>query len=75
MADPYRSTPVFDEISLPAALRNEHSTKAGVWGLICVIEGQFASPILMDPARVWSRRIILLWLNHNNRISSNRWGR
>src|SRR3546814_1000811 len=40
MALPYRSTPVFDETSLPAALRGEHRTKAGVWGLIRVLEGK-----------------------------------
>lgn len=27
---PYRTTPVFDEDSLPEAIRNTHSTKAGV---------------------------------------------
>ena len=37
---PYRSTPVFDESSLPAALRRHHSTKAGVWGVIRVLEGR-----------------------------------
>ena len=37
---PYRTTPVFDEHSLPAALRGEHSTKAGVWGVIRVLEGR-----------------------------------
>lgn len=37
---PYRSTPVFDEETLPAALRASHSTKAGTWGLIRVIEGE-----------------------------------
>lgn len=40
MAEPYRSTPVFDEATLPAALRNEHRTKDGVWGLIRVLEGE-----------------------------------
>ncbi|QWT16579.1 DUF1971 domain-containing protein [Sphingobium xenophagum] len=40
MAQPYKSTPVFDEATLPAALRSEHRTKAGVWGLIRVIEGE-----------------------------------
>jgi tellurite resistance-related uncharacterized protein len=39
-AAPYRSTPVFDQDSLPAALRARHSTKAGVWGVIRVIEGE-----------------------------------
>jgi tellurite resistance-related uncharacterized protein len=40
MVAPYRSTPVFDELSLPAALRQEHRTKAGVWGVIRVLEGR-----------------------------------
>lgn len=35
---PYRSTPVFDELTLPQALRRDHSTKAGVWGVIRVLE-------------------------------------
>ena len=37
---PYRTTPVFDETSLPAALRAAHSTKAGVWGMVRVLEGR-----------------------------------
>lgn len=37
---PYRSTPVFDQTSLPKALRSRHNTKAGVWGVIRVIEGR-----------------------------------
>jgi len=37
---PYRSTPVFDAATLPAALRSEHSLKAGTWGLIQVLEGE-----------------------------------
>lgn len=37
---PYRSTPVFDEGSLPAALQREHRTKEGVWGVIRILEGQ-----------------------------------
>ena len=40
MAQPYKSTPVFDEYSLPAGLRRDHSTKAGVWGVIRVREGE-----------------------------------
>jgi len=35
----YKRTPVFDQDSLPAGLRREHRTKAGVWALIHVIEG------------------------------------
>jgi len=35
----YRETLEFTETSLPEALRNRHSTKRGVWGLIRVSEG------------------------------------
>lgn len=48
MVAPYRSTPVFDETTLPQGLRNEHSTKAGVWGVIRVLEGELLYTIL-DP--------------------------
>jgi tellurite resistance-related uncharacterized protein len=40
MTEPYRTTPVFDQDSLPDALRQDHSTKAGVWGVIRVLEGR-----------------------------------
>jgi tellurite resistance-related uncharacterized protein len=53
---PYRSTPVFDEASLPAALRGRHNTKAGVWGVVRVIEGRLKltyldpeSELILDP--------------------------
>ena len=46
---PYRSTPVFDELTLPTALRNRHNTKPGVWGLIKVIEGELTLTYL-EPA-------------------------
>jgi tellurite resistance-related uncharacterized protein len=45
-AQPYRSTPVFDETSLPAALRREHRTKAGAWGVIRVLEGEVIYTVL-----------------------------
>ena len=55
--EPYRSTPVFDHNTLPAALRGRHSTKAGVWGMVRVIEGRLRltyldpiSEVLLDPA-------------------------
>ncbi len=35
----YRRTPVFDADSIPAALKGDHSTKAGVWALIHVERG------------------------------------
>jgi hemoglobin len=37
---PYKSTPIFDEITLPQKLRHAHTTKAGVWAVIRVLEGQ-----------------------------------
>ena len=37
---PYRRTPIFTEATLPAGLRRRHQTKAGVWGLIVVVEGR-----------------------------------
>ena len=46
---PYKSTPVFDENTLPAGLRKEHRTKAGVWGVITILEGRLRYCIL-DPA-------------------------
>lgn len=50
MAVPYKTTPVFDEVSLPEAIRNRHNTKAGVWGLLRVIEGEVAL-VFEDPPR------------------------
>lgn len=46
---PYKSTPVFDQDTLPAALRSRHATKAGVWGVIRVIEGRLRL-ICLDPS-------------------------
>lgn len=46
---PYRSTPVFDETTLPAALRREHRTKQGVWGVIRMLEGQLKLVVLDPP--------------------------
>ncbi|MEZ5749418.1 MAG: DUF1971 domain-containing protein [Caenibius sp.] len=45
---PYRSTPLFDQDTLPAALRHRHDTKEGVWGVIRVIEGELKLTYL-DP--------------------------
>jgi tellurite resistance-related uncharacterized protein len=36
----YRRTPVFDQDTIPAGLRREHRTAAGIWGLIVVLEGR-----------------------------------
>ena len=51
MPDPYKTTPVFDENTLPEAIRNAHNTKAAVWGLLRVLEGK-ARLVFHDPARV-----------------------
>ena len=45
----YRSTPVFDEVTLPAALRADHRTKAGTWGVITVLEGQLQLTFVEPP--------------------------
>jgi len=45
---PYRSTPAFDEVTLPAGLRREHRTKAGAWGIIRVLKGRLRYQVL-DP--------------------------
>jgi len=36
----YRSTEVFDAVSLPAGLRRSHRLRAGTWGRIVVLEGR-----------------------------------
>lgn len=45
----YKRTPTFDQDSLPAGLRREHRTKAGVWALIHVVEGSLRYRILDPP--------------------------
>ena len=47
---PYKTTPIFDETSLPEAIRNAHSTKAGVWGLLRVLDGE-VELVFHDPHR------------------------
>jgi tellurite methyltransferase len=36
----YKSTPAFDERSIPASLRARHTTKPGVWAQIHVLRGR-----------------------------------
>ncbi|WP_371136517.1 DUF1971 domain-containing protein [Novosphingobium sp.] len=47
---PYKVTAEWDEVTLPAAIRGRHNTKAGVWGLLRVLEGR-AALVFEDPAR------------------------
>lgn len=49
---PYRSTPIFDQDSLPNALRREHRTKVGVWGVVRVIEGKLRLTYVEPPSEV-----------------------
>lgn len=55
---PYRSTPIFDAQTLPGALRREHRTKLGVWGVVRVLEGRlrlvYVEPlgeVVVEPGR------------------------
>ena len=45
----YRRSPEFNEETLPAGLRRAHTTKAGTWALIHVLEGKLLYRVL-DPA-------------------------
>lgn len=49
-AQPYRETPEFTEQSIPRGLLAHHSTKTGVWGRICVREGELSYCIEDDPS-------------------------
>ena len=42
----YQRTPEFSESSIPAGLLGVHTTKAGVWGRIRVLEGSLVYRIL-----------------------------
>lgn len=42
----YKRTKEFTEETVPAGLLREHSTKAGVWGRIHVLEGSLSYTIL-----------------------------
>jgi tellurite resistance-related uncharacterized protein len=47
---PYRSTPLFTQDTLPKALRQQHDTKDGVWGVIRVIDGELRLTIIDPPS-------------------------
>ncbi|MBX9828249.1 MAG: DUF1971 domain-containing protein, partial [Xanthobacteraceae bacterium] len=46
----YSRSPEFDQDTLPAALRKQHSTKAGTWALIHVLEGKLTYRIYEPPS-------------------------
>ena len=43
---PYKNTPTFSETTIPGALLKSHTTKAGTWGKIVVLEGALRYRIL-----------------------------
>ena len=54
----YRRSPVFTRETVPAGLLRAHTTKAGTWGLLHVLEGRLlfrvhepASETLLEPGR------------------------
>ena len=47
---PYKRTPTFTQETIPAGLLNDHQTKEGTWGLVCVEEGELRY-IVTDPRR------------------------
>jgi len=48
--EPYRSTPVFTEATVPPGLLREHRTAPGTWALICVLEGRLLYRVLDPPS-------------------------
>ncbi len=42
----YKRTPEFDQDTVPAGLLRRHSTKAGTWGRIRVLEGELLYRVL-----------------------------
>lgn len=46
----YKSSPVFTQDSVPAALQRRHTTAAGVWGRITILDGSLLYRIT-DPSQ------------------------
>jgi tellurite resistance-related uncharacterized protein len=61
-ASHYKSTAVFTEDSTPAALQRSHTTAAGVWGRIRIIEGSLLYRI--TDARVPAEEVLLTPEHH-----------
>ena len=49
---PYKTTAVWDQDTLPAAIRGEHSTKAGTWGVLRVLAGEVRLVFVDPPSSV-----------------------
>lgn len=50
MTEPYAKSAMFNEETLPAALRNDHRTKAGTWGLLRVFVGEVRLVFVNPPS-------------------------
>ncbi|HWX49350.1 MAG TPA: DUF1971 domain-containing protein [Roseomonas sp.] len=48
--EPYRSTPVFTETTVPPGLLRSHRTAPGTWALIRVLEGRLLYRVLDPPS-------------------------
>ena len=55
--EPYARTAEFTEKTIPAGLLKAHTTKAGAWGLIHVLEGRLVYRIT-DPRRPGSETVL-----------------
>jgi tellurite resistance-related uncharacterized protein len=49
---PYRHSPIFDAANLPVALTRTHTTKAGVWAKIEIIEGRLRYCVDGGPTQI-----------------------
>lgn len=50
--EPYRRTPEFTHETVPPGLLKAHQTKAGVWGIIHVLEGNLIYRITGTPLEI-----------------------
>ena len=49
----YKSTPAFDQHSVPAGLLKAHQTKAGTWAKIVIVSGKLSCRILEPEWKEW----------------------
>jgi len=53
LAVKYKSTPAFDQHSVPAGLLKAHQTKAGTWAKIVIVSGKLSYRILEPECEEW----------------------
>ena len=63
----YKSTPEFNEVTVPLGLLKDHSLKCGVWGSLVVLEGSLrfcegALKVEVRPETLW---YVLPGVSHN----------